>query len=1106
VLSPPVIPHPHGPHRLRMLRTEAHVQAPRMVMSRSIARLGRERKGQRGQGVRQCRLFVSRRRLIQPRRLVYDARVVGVYPVVLVRLLPVHIGCGVVNPEVVVNSSVRARLVQRIRGAGNTLILSVACVSAFMAGCGVTEDGTSGAEQCSQAAAVQACPVGSVPRLDAASAAQCGGTASGSYSPISGGDGSISGACAATGECAFACVFETPCRCGIETLSRDAIVCTGPCAACGDGECTDGESVTTCPQDCTVACGNGACEAGESVASCPQDCTVACGNGECEAGENSENCPRDCGAACGDGVCEAGENSENCALDCGGACVAGEQRCNGTDRQVCNPRGQFETIECPGENRCRETEGGATECVTDAAADCDAVSRCCDGAFARNVGEACDDGLFCTSSSSCTGEGVCAAPVERDCAGELSLNECQAAACDEVRDRCEAQASNEGAVCDNPETATGDRCVDGACVASECECGGINDCCDGCFVRNVGGTCDDGAFCTAGDTCSVSGQCVPGASRSCAGTSVGNCQTAVCDDEVDACRAVSSPDLAGTSCDDGLYCTVGEACTAGGACEGGRARDCSGIINVAECQANAACDDTADQCTFVAINAGAACTSPDFCTVNGTCTAAGACTGTPRDCSAARTEPACQGAGVCNSAAGRCEAPPSNEGGACDDGLLCTSGDRCTSGACGGSEIECGTATACRGAGICDEAVGTCSGTARPDGTSCTITNGFGLCTAGACGITSCRAGFADCDGSAANGCETATDTNAANCGGCGFDCSASHFSGVCQTGYCALAAGTRWTYCESPSRGSRPVNLESDVNNCGACAVRCGALSECVEAACTAVPLEFVRIEAGTFQMGSPTGELGRQSDEIRHSVTLTRDFFMGRTEVTQNQWQELMNTDAALVEQPNLPMPASWWDAAAFANALSLSQGLPQCYLLEGCTGTPGDGFGCTGVSVNTVDSNPLTCTGYRLPTEAEWEYSYRAGTTTAFYNGPITSADGFDPNLDLIAWCSFNASQRQNVGGKLPNAWGLYDMAGNVWERVWDWYGEYTGTVTDPISSPGSGQRVIRGGSFSLCEYFDCGRYNRVSNGRAAFRAFQPSAGAAGAIGFRLARTAP
>jgi formylglycine-generating enzyme required for sulfatase activity len=938
----------------------------------------------------------------------------------------------------------------------------MAC-AVFLLACDVTGDGTTGAAQCSQAAAVAACPAGSVPRLDAASSAQCGGTAAGSYSPISGADGSISGACAADGECAFACIFETPCRCGTETLSRDAIVCTSPCSACGNSICEDGESVESCPSDCTAACGNG--------------------------------------------ECERGETAETCSLDCGGTCVPGEQRCNGGDRQVCNPRGQYEVVDCTGENRCRETDGGTTECVSVASAVCDEVSRCCDGAYARAVGEACDDGLFCTSASSCNGEGQCAAPVERDCATELSLTACQTAACDEVRDRCEAQPTNEGAVCDNPETATGDRCVDGACVASDCECTGINDCCDGCFVLNVGGACDDGAFCTTGDTCTPTGQCIAGVPRSCAGTPVGNCQTAVCDDEVDACRAVSSPDLAGTSCDDGLYCTVGETCSAAGACEVGRPRDCSGVISVAACQANPACDEGVDQCTFVAVNAGGACTSADFCTVNATCDAAGGCAGTPRDCSEEPTDLDCQGAAFCNSEEGRCAAPAINNGGACDDGDLCTQTDTCLSGECtSGTPLACGTATACRAAGTCDPSTGACTGTAQPDGTSCVIANGFGTCQTGDCRITSCRAGFGDCDGTISNGCETVIDNNVDNCGICGNSCGESYYLGVCDSGVCPLATGEPdWVYCQSPPRrGDLPVNTDNDPDNCGRCGEVCGALSTCEEGACVPVPLEFVRIESGNFQMGSPTGELGRSSDETRHSVVLTRDFLLATTETTQSQWELYMNLDPTLNDDPNRPITGvNWWDALEFANTVSQAQGLSPCYTLIGCTGTPGRNFDCTGLGVTGTGNNPYNCTGYRLPTEAEWEYAYRAGTTTAFYNGDITQTGNtpLDPNLDAIGWYAGNLSEvfigsgKKNVGRKQPNAWGLYDMAGNVWEWCWDLYGTYPGAVSDPLGPSGS-VRVFRGGSFVLV----------ASGARAAFRNFNAPSYRGSTVGFRVARTAP
>ncbi len=263
-----------------------------------------------------------------------------------------------------------------------------------------------------------------------------------------------------------------------------------------------------------------------------------------------------------------------------------------------------------------------------------------------------------------------------------------------------------------------------------------------------------------------------------------------------------------------------------------------------------------------------------------------------------------------------------------------------------------------------------------------------------------------------------------------------------------------------------------------------------------------FVYVPPGTFVMGSPEDEPGRGEDEgPQHRVTLTHGFCLGRTEVTQGQFERLMGVNPSHFKDCGADCPVervTWWDALAYANAVSRAAGLRPCYRLRGCTGKTGAGARCSGVEVLAPGADPYRCEGYRLPAEAEWEYAYRAGTTTAFYNGPITKPRGRDPKLDAIGWYRENSDDHPHpVASKAPNAWGLYDMAGNVWEWCWDWYGEhyYAHSPVENPHGPASGTtHVERGGPWS----------NDAQYARAAYRFYVSPGLRYDDLGFRLART--
>ncbi|MEH0021121.1 MAG: formylglycine-generating enzyme family protein [Desulfobacter sp.] len=247
---------------------------------------------------------------------------------------------------------------------------------------------------------------------------------------------------------------------------------------------------------------------------------------------------------------------------------------------------------------------------------------------------------------------------------------------------------------------------------------------------------------------------------------------------------------------------------------------------------------------------------------------------------------------------------------------------------------------------------------------------------------------------------------------------------------------------------------------------------------------MRFVLIPAGTFMMGSPKSEKGREWNETLHRVILTKSFYMGETEVTQGQWNRLVSPNPSTHKLGNsYPVDSvSWEDAQAFIDFLNQWEGTDK----------------------------------YRLPTEAEWEYACRADSKTAFSAGPITTFSCNDPEPALIdtAWYCYNSGlagpardfKPHPVKRLKPNAWGLYDMHGNVQEWVQDacewrslWKARvgvvtrtYVDNIRDPLETKGD-HRVVRGGG-----WFQNSKYQR-----AAYRTYYKPVARRNSLGFRVVR---
>jgi formylglycine-generating enzyme required for sulfatase activity len=243
--------------------------------------------------------------------------------------------------------------------------------------------------------------------------------------------------------------------------------------------------------------------------------------------------------------------------------------------------------------------------------------------------------------------------------------------------------------------------------------------------------------------------------------------------------------------------------------------------------------------------------------------------------------------------------------------------------------------------------------------------------------------------------------------------------------------------------------------------------------------PDGFVRIQGGTFTMGSPASEVGRINNEVQHQVTVS-GFYMGKFEVTQREWAAVMGSNPSYFKGDNLPVEmVSWYDVIDYCNRRSQREGLTPAYTRSG----------------ENVTWN-RSANGYRLPTEAEWEYACRAGTTGPFNTGNniTTSQANYNGDYPYNGNGGQNRGTTWNVGSGTANAWGLYDMHGNVWEWCWDWDGAYaSGAQTDPTGPASGSTRVLRGGSWNFSAQYL----------RSAYRnSITPSSRSRG-VGFRLVR---
>ena len=291
--------------------------------------------------------------------------------------------------------------------------------------------------------------------------------------------------------------------------------------------------------------------------------------------------------------------------------------------------------------------------------------------------------------------------------------------------------------------------------------------------------------------------------------------------------------------------------------------------------------------------------------------------------------------------------------------------------------------------------------------------------------------------------------------------------------------------------------------------ACNCGEKQDIVEhlytnGLCVCGMREMVLIPAGTFQMGSTAGYA---DNKPVHEVTITKDFYMGKFEVTQAEYEkycsytgsESPNSDEG--DGDNYPVYyVSWYDALVYCNKRSMAEGLTPCYSILDSTNP--DAWGAVPKSSNST-WNAVVCdwnaNGYRLPTEAEWEYAARAGDNTV--SSLTWAGTNSSSNLGEYAWYYDNSSDKtHHVGTKKSNAFGLYDMSGNVREWCWNWFTSSYNTDTeggsDPTGASEGSSRVLRDGSYGNISDYCAVSHRGSSDPSSRFYKF---------LGFRVVRLA-